>query len=381
MEKNLIERIDWSIIVEDKSELSLYKKVLDDILYYLNCNSRATFQQIVKFVNGSDRRVLRLLDQLVEYNIIYFDYPFFYSREEEDINSLTPDSVRCPSCHSHMISLDNGLDRVSKIMQKIFESRIEPTFVFDQRPVNWQTSVRRVGYMILRGDIKGKEIAVLGDDDLTSIALALTGLAKRVTLFEIDKRITNLVRKLSLEYGFDIEVVDVDLTDGISDEYHYRYDVYTTDPTPTKAPFSTFTDQALLLLKKEEGCIGYSSIYPSCKVLSIDIQKILTEMDFMITDLIPYFTQYDFIEHTYSDGDKTLLSKYASTEEKISFYEYLLRCETTKDTHILGLDFEQEDIIGTATKRVLENPNADPLLSKKGANEDMKKYIDKLKSL
>ena len=206
-------QIKWNLVIESEEELSLYEQVLEDVLNYLDSNSKATFQEIVKYVNGNDRRTLRLLDQLVKNNFITFDYPNFKLLETTLCQEITPNSVRCPLCDSKMIYTNGALKDISLIMEEIFSNKFDPTFVFDQRPVNCETSMKRAGYMVLRGDIKDKSIAVVGDDDLTSVAIALTRLANRITLFEIDERIINFVQEISKRYNLDIEVVNVDLTE------------------------------------------------------------------------------------------------------------------------------------------------------------------------
>ena len=102
-------------------------------------------------------------------------------------------------------------------------------------------------------------------------------------------------------------------------------------------------------------------------------------MDFMITDLIPYFTQYDFVLHTYNNKDRALLEKYAAREEKISFYEYLLRCETTSKTKKVDVHYSKKELVGSATMRVLKDPSKDPVLSTNYYDANIQRYLDDLK--
>lgn len=351
-------------IIESKEEERLYETVLDDIIEYVKNNNRATFQNIITYVNGSDRRTLRLLDQLVRGGVLQYEYPFFSMADGQAASSITPDNVRCRVCDSKMIDTTGSLLHVARVMEEIFKHKVPPTFLFDQRPVNYQTSVRRAGYMILRGDLQRKKVAVIGDDDLTSIALALTGLADEIVVFEIDKRLVRYLFDVIQKYNLkNISVVECDLTQEAPKKYYGYFDMFTTDPTPTSKPFTLFINLGLQLLKKEKRSVGYTSIYPSCKEKDISIQKILTDMNAMITDLVPYFTQYDYIEHTYSEHDKELARQYASDEPRISFFEYLLRFETIENTAPLDVHYDARDIIGTATQRVLKNPTSDPAWS------------------
>lgn len=374
--KEIFKKLEMDKIIEGKHEAGLYKQVYENIIDYLKNNRKATFQEIIKYVNGSDRRTLRMLDQLVNLKVLKFKYPFF-TLVSPDVTKtrLTPDAVRCPMCDSKMINLGGELKNLVKIMEKIYKKRFTPTFVFDQRPVNYKTSVRRAGYMILRGDIRNKRIAVLGDDDLTSIAIGLTRLPKEIVVFDIDKRVIDYINKLSTQYNIkNIKTECCDLTKGIPKKYLNHFDLFTTDPTPTDKPFTVFINTGIKLLKNKPGMVGYASIYPSCKLKNISIQKIITSMELMITDLVPYWTQYEYIKHTYNKNDLKLEKKYAANQSKISFFEYLLRFETTEKSKTLDVNYQLKDIIGTATERVLANPRKDPTLGTEAKN---RKYVEK----
>jgi predicted methyltransferase len=368
-------KIDFSQVIEKPEEMTLYSALVQKILDYLKNNGKSTFQQIVKYVEGSDRRTLRLLNQMVECEMIKFDHPYFLSIDS-DVPVITVDSVRCDKCDSKMVAIDGKLKEILVTMEEIFAKKPKPTFVFDQRPVNAVTTVRRVGYAVLRGDLNDKNIVVIGDDDLTSIALALTGMPKKVTVFDIDKRLLDYISKVSAERNLNIEVVNQDLTKGVSDEFFGKFDVFTTDPTPSEKPFTVFTNIGIDLVKPNG--VGYISINPSHSLKLIELQRVMTDMNLLITDSIPYFTQYDFIPHTYSDNDKVLLEKYASPESKISFYEYLIRTEKTELTKKVNVDFDLSEIIGKATKRVLDDPSKDPVLS---GNEDDYEYVKSMADL
>jgi len=370
--ESIFKKLEMDKIIESEHEAGLYKQVYENLIDYLENNGKATFQEVIKYVNGSDRRTLRMLDQLVNMEVLKFEYPFFTLISSDVTKTrLTPNAVRCPMCDSKMLNLESELKHITEIMKKIYEERFTPTFVFDQRPVNYKTSVRRAGYMVLRGDIRDKRIAVLGDDDLTSITIGLTELPKEIVVFDIDKRVIDYIDELSTKYGIkNIKAVCCDLTKDIPKEYREYFDLFTTDPTPTSKPFTVFTNMGMELLKNEPGMIGYASIYPSCKLKDVSIQKILTSMGLMITDLIPYWTQYEYIKHTYNESDLELEKRYAADQSKISFFEYLLRFETTEESKTLDIDYQLKDIIGTATERVLADPSKDPTLGIETKNRE-----------
>jgi hypothetical protein len=73
---------------------------------------------------------------------------------------------------------------------------------FDQGYVTPKTTLSRFAFSYERGDIVGKEIIVLGDDDLMSIVLGLSGLPKRITVVEIDERLTDFIESTAKKEGF-----------------------------------------------------------------------------------------------------------------------------------------------------------------------------------
>lgn len=357
-----IRDIDFNKIIENPNEAELYENLALEIIDYLKCNRNVKFNDLIKNVGCSDRRTLRLLDQMVNLKKIIFENDSF-SLNKSDIPIIESSEVSCKYCEGKMISLDGKIEDIMSIMKKIYEEKPKPTFIFDQRPVNYETTVRRAAYLIWRRDIQGKKIAILGDDDLTSIAVGLTGLSKDIVVFEIDKRLANFIKKQSKKFKLNITVIEQDLTKEIPQEYVDKFDVFMTDPTPTRTPFTVFTNVGIKLLNKKKTSVGYLSFLPSCMPKNIELQKIITNMGLLITDIIPFFTQYDFVKETYSKKDLELLQKYSKGKSDVSFFEHLIRVETTKETKITPIEYKIEDLFGRATKRVLENPEKDPAIS------------------
>lgn len=379
---NKLDLIDFSKVVEPGEPPLFYKKIASSILDYLQNNKKSTFQEIVKYVGGSDRRILRLLNQMVLTHMVEFRKPYFFLLDKIFPKVLIS-NVRCRQCDSMLVDIksSNEIKKLVNFMQKIVINRPIPTFIYDQRPVTAETTVRRVAYMALRGDIQGKRIAILGDDDLTSIALAKTGMPKEIVVFDIDKRLLNYIKKVAQREKLNIKVSLQDLVKEFQEKYKNHFDTFLTDPPPAPKPMTLFTSLGVKSLIKGNGSTGYVSLYPSHTVKELDFQKNLSIMNVLVTDMIPFFGQYDFIKFTYSDSDLKLLEKYESKEQKISFWEYFMRFETTRDTRPLELKLTALDLLGRATKRVLKDPSKDPVLGSKNAPEFIKKSVREIKKL
>lgn len=381
IKKNSIQNIDFSKIVDDSKAPPFYKKIALKILDYIEGNNSASLQEILEYLGGGERRVVRLLDQMVSLGILEFKSSKFYIPHAKDSYQFTISDVRCNQCDSKMININGKIKILLNFMNKVQQDRPKPTFIFDQRPVNTETVVRRVAYAIWRGDLQNKKIAVIGDDDLTSVALAQIGMASEVVVFDIDERILNLINKISKSYNLNIKTIRRDFLKDTSSSYLNYFDTFITDPTPTVKPLSLFTVRGLQLLIKGSGRVGYISLYPSHMELNVDFQKVLSRMNILITDIIPFFNQYEIIEHTLSTTDLQLLKKYDPNRKSISFYEYLMRVETTNKSKIMPLKFSPDDLIGKATKQILEDPMKDPALSQTSKPEFINSYARNLKKL
>jgi hypothetical protein len=257
--------------------------------------------------------------------------------------------------------LNKEYKRILSEMTEIAKSKPTPTFFYDQRPVTLTTSVKRAGYLDFRGDLHEKRIVLIGDDDLTSLSLGLTRKPKEIVVFDIDGRLVDFINSVSKEKGLNVKAYKYDLTKKIPSEFSGKFDIFLTDPTPNKIAFELFVSIGLNLLA-EEG-VGYVSFFPSHQLKSLDFQKILTERKVIITDMIPHFTEYDFIPQTYRKEDLNMLRLLDSGEERISFHENNTRFEVGPDTkrRVKTLNEKEKiDFLGKATKRVLKNPELDP---------------------
>jgi len=364
--------VDYDKIIENESEQEFYKETHDKILEYLKRNGTATFWEIVRNVQGSDRRALRLLNQMSLAGEIALEG---VQISASGFNADEPSKrVKSPAVGFNTavkpsylaFNLSEEYNRILSKMKSIAKSKPVPTFFYDQRPVTLMTSVKRAAYLDYREDLHNKRIAIIGDDDLTSLAIGLTKKAKEVVVFEIDERLVDFINAVSKKKDLKVRAYKYDLTKEIPIKFFGKFDVFLTDPTPNKIAFELFISIGLNLLDKKG--VGYISFFPSHQSISLDFQKILTDRKVIVTDIIPKFTEYDFIPQTYRKEDFDLLESFDSGEERISFHENNTRFEVHQESirEIKSLNGEERaELIGKATKRVLENPALDPTYRKK----------------
>src|SRR3989344_787863 len=340
-------KIDYNKIIENKSEKEFYEKQHDKVLKHLSERNHSNFLAVMSCVGGSDRRMLRLLNEMLKSKEIILENGQISRKGQK--RRLT----ESPNGYYDKYLVD--------IMKNIYKNKPVPTFLFDQRPVTVETTIERAKYLSQRGDMTDKEIVLIGDDDLTSISIALLRRAKNLVVFDIDKRLVEYINKIAKEHYLPVKAYEYDLTKNIPKEFYKEFDVFLTDPTPSKKPFSLFVAIGLNLLKDEEGKVGYVSFYPSHQIKTIDFQRVLTDFKVIITDMIPKFTEYSFIKETYRKEDFELLNKFAEGKSEFSFHENFTRIETIKETlKKIPKITSKKEFYGKATKMVIQNLDKDP---------------------
>ena len=202
-------------------------------------------------------------------------------------------SHRCPTCKGRSVVIDDSLKPAFEKFLKIQENRPPAIHQYDQGYVTPENTFARVALADDRGDLRGKKVVVLGDDDLMSIALALTGLPAKVTILEIDERLVNFIKEVSDEYNLNIDARVHDLRQPLPEDVVGAYDTFFTDPPETVEAIKAFVGRGVATLKGPR-CAGYFGV--TRRESSVDkwrrIQEVLINMGLVITDLLHNFNEY-----------------------------------------------------------------------------------------
>jgi len=211
--------------------------------------------------------------------------------EENEIFPLVIST--CSVCQGRGLSLDNFKDLLARF-RELAKNRPEAVVDYDQGYVTPETTVSRVVLLAQKGDIQGKELLVLGDDDLLSIAAALSGYPKRVVVVEIDERIVEFINNTARREGLNIETINLDLRNPLPESVLKSFDTFWTDPPETPEALELFIGRGIAGLKGP-GCAGYFGITysESSKFKWREFQKVLTgKLGVVITDMINNFNEY-----------------------------------------------------------------------------------------
>ena len=179
----------------------------------------------------------------------------------------------------------------------------DPKREFDQFLALSETSIKKANIVNQKVGIKGKRIAIFGDDDLLSFAIPL--LAKdyaELVVFDVDPMLLAKVSSVVKEQGFErIKTVLYDARNDPSKQYLNYFDVVITDPPYTKSGFDLFLDRCVQFSKIKRDYSGsYIFIYYGVGVKNLEREVKLLESihlrNLYLEDKIFKFARYSGAE-------------------------------------------------------------------------------------
>jgi predicted methyltransferase len=166
----------------------------------------------------------------------------------------------------------------------------------DQAYATPETALRRALYMLREGDLGGRKILFLGDDDLTSVAAALLGRADAVTTLDVDGRLLAVIEEISKEEDLGIECVLHDLRDPMPDGLRGTFDTFFTDPPYTLPGLRLFLSRGLEALRPRKTAGVYLAFADKPPLEMLEIHRAINEMGLFVGELIPRFNEYEGAE-------------------------------------------------------------------------------------
>jgi predicted methyltransferase len=196
----------------------------------------------------------------------------------------------CQTCEGKGLHIpDEWLSR----FRSLTAGRPLPVAAYDQGFMRAQDTVARVSFMHRLGDVAGRAILLLGDDDLVSVAVALTGLAKRIVVLDIDARLGAFLRALNAREGFRIEFRHVDLRHPLPADLTRQFDVFVGDPVETLPGLELFLSRGVCGLRGRyaAGYFGLTTLEASLDKW-YRVQGLLQAMRLVVTDILRDFSLY-----------------------------------------------------------------------------------------
>jgi len=249
----------------------------------------------------------------------------FLTEKGEQIVSQTKVSFGspCSVCHSRSYCQQTSLERPSngkatpslsgfeiilEEYRRIVKERPTALPEFDQWYMSPEDACLRIALFYDRGDLLNKTLLIIGDDDLLGIAAALTGLPKEVVVLEIDERIITFINEVAEKWKncttrFDegrkllkpspLLAKTYDIRQPLPEHYLRYFDTFACDPVETVDGCKLFLSRGVAGLRGAGSALYFGLTSLECsKQKTLQIQKLVSNMGFTLTDNLRNFTEY-----------------------------------------------------------------------------------------
>ncbi|AXI24712.1 putative methyltransferase [Methanofervidicoccus sp. A16] len=333
--------------VREKTDIPVYERTVENIIGAVQSSS--DIWRIVDLSEEPLPLVVTVLEVLNNLGYIEFRDGVFLTEDGKRFVDKygigRREDYTCPHCKGKTVDMEAFKDLLERF-KEIVKNRPEPKHEFDQAYVTPETTVARIIFMHTRGDLENREVFVLGDDDLTSIALMLSGLPKRIAVLDIDDRLTKFIEKTAEEIGYNnIEIFTFDLRKPLPDYALRKFDTFITDPPETVDAIRAFVGRGIATLKGP-GCAGYFGITRRESSLNKwrDIQKLLlNEFEVVITDIVRNFNEY--VNWGYEEETRAWRLIPVKVRPTYNWYKsYMFRIQTLEGSKGYEEEIREEDI-------------------------------------
>lgn len=218
----------------------------------------------------------------------------------------------CPTCQGRGIRISDYFASKLEKLRELLNERPKPIPWLDQTHGTAETALLRALFMLERGSIEGREILFLGDDDFTSIAVGLLKVARRLTVVDVDRRLTEVISEISRNENLGINCFKHDLKKPLPKQLLGKYDVVFTDPPYTIPGLVLFLSRGVRALRRYQGASFYLAYVHRSPKRILKAQKILNKMGLSIAEHIPRFNKYKGAEMF---ANTTSIMRLEATEE------------------------------------------------------------------
>jgi len=194
---------------------------------------------------------------------------------------------------------DANYKKVLALLNKYGDKRPSQNRKYDQFTATPETTALRTGLLNFLGDIRGKRLLFLGDDDFTSVGVASLGLASHIEVLDVDKRILNSIKSIAEAERFTITTTSSDLRQRLPSRLLGKFDLVFTDPPYTTSGMGLFVSRAIQALDPDNhasriyACYGNSD---RARERYLPIQELFTDLGLMMRWIFDGFNRYVGVE-------------------------------------------------------------------------------------
>ncbi|MCK4477000.1 GNAT family N-acetyltransferase [Candidatus Bathyarchaeota archaeon] len=315
--ERLQDRISLLKIISEKAKLEeggeAVEKILREIFRSQKISTRdlAYFTQLPVPVTAAVRRELEH-EGLVARNGGAFLTEKGEKFVKEQLGLIYSQRLICPKCQGRSIQIPDKFVPLLKKLRTHLSTRPRPLPWLDQAHGTPETALLRALFMLEKGDVEGRRILFLGDDDFTSIAVGLLRAAREITVVDMDLRLLGAIQHVSKGESFNITCVECDLRKPLPKHLHHKYDVVFTDPPYTITGLTLFISRGITALQLQKGASVYLAYAHKAPKRMLMVQKTLSAMGLAVVEQIPNFNTY---EGAGMFANTTFLARLETTEK------------------------------------------------------------------
>jgi predicted methyltransferase len=208
-------------------------------------------------------------------------------------------SGQCPHCAGHGTVIPAALGALVTQLEQVAAAAPQAKPELDQTHCTVATKIRRVLRMHEAGALDGKRIIVLGDDDLTSVAVAAFAAAtgggariRRLAVVDSDPDVLAFIGAQVAGTGVEVELAEHDLRTPLPARLLGQFDVACTDPPYTVPGAELFLSRAVSALTPDAGQHVFFSFGARRPDETLHVQELIAAMGLTVRALLPGFNEY-----------------------------------------------------------------------------------------
>jgi len=187
------------------------------------------------------------------------------------------------------------LPGISKELENTKAKFVKSKREYDQFFATVETVIKRANLMLKSGDLTGRKVLLLGDDDFLSTVLAKFSLISEISVIDIDEDILKIIKDQEKQ---QVITYQHDLRNGLPKDFLSKFDTVFTDPPYTPEGFRLFMNIGISALNKSKNgalyiCYGNTD---EARDRGLKIQKIVAEENLLITNKWLDFNRYNGAE-------------------------------------------------------------------------------------
>jgi N4-bis(aminopropyl)spermidine synthase len=208
-------------------------------------------------------------------------------------------ATACSACDGRAVVLPPALASSAHTVAALARKAPEPRVELDQVHCTVETKLRRVLAMDEAGALDGRRVLLLGDDDLTSVALAFLAAehgigasVRELIVVDVDARLVAFLARALRDAPFPVECVAHDLREPLPGRLHGRADTVFTDPPYTGRGAALFLSRAAEATAGRAGRHVFFAFGPKRPDETLELQRAIVGMGFSVQRLVRNFNDY-----------------------------------------------------------------------------------------